>query len=126
MAGLGSPDMCSGSQSDDRHVALESAPHNRRLTMRTLLALVLAAPLTLLAQAHSHVGHDHDHGAADLGNIGKAHIETSCGEAAQKEIDRGVALIHSFWYAEAEKAFRRAAAAEADCGMAWWVGAMSN
>lgn len=92
--------------------------------MRTLLALFLATPLTLLAQAHSHDGHDH--GAPDLGNIGKAHLETSCSEAARNEIDRGVTLIHSFWYAEAEKAFRRAAAADSECGMAWWGVAMSN
>ena len=94
--------------------------------MRTLLALLLAAPLTLFAQAHSHDGHDHDHGAPDLGNIGKAHLDTSCSEAAQKEIDRGVTLIHSFWYAEAEKSFRKAATADAGCGMAWWGVAMSN
>jgi hypothetical protein len=92
--------------------------------MRTLLALVLAAPLTLFAQAHSQ--HDHDHGAPDLGNIGKAHLETSCSEAARGEIDRGVALMHSFWYAEAEKAFREAAAGDAECGMAWWGVAMAN
>ncbi len=92
--------------------------------MRTLLALLLAAPLTLFAQAHDH--HDHDHGALDLGNIGKAHLETSCNAAAQKEIDSGVALIHSFWYAEAENSFRRAAAADGECGMAWWGVAMAN
>ena len=92
--------------------------------MRIVLALVLAAPLTLFAQAHSHDGHDH--GASDLGNIGKAHLETSCSEAVRNEIDRGVALIHSFWYAEAEKSFRRAAAADAECGMAWWGVAMAN
>ena len=94
--------------------------------MRTVLALLLAAPLTLFAQGHPHGGHDHDHGAPDLGNIGKAHLETSCNEAARKEVDRGVALIHSFWYAEAEKSFRNAAAADAECGMAWWGVAMSN
>lgn len=92
--------------------------------MRTLLALVFFIPLTLFAQGHSH--DDHDHGAPDLGNIGKAHIETSCNDAARSEIDRGVTLIHSFWYAEAEKSFRRAAAADVDCGMAWWGVAMSN
>src|SRR5688572_790605 len=92
--------------------------------MRTVLALLLAAPLTVFAQAHSHDGHDH--GAPDLGNIGKTHLRTSCSEAAQKEIDRGVALIHSFWYAEAEKAFRGATAADEQCGMAWWGVAMSN
>ena len=92
--------------------------------MRTLLAaLLLAFPLTVFAQ-HDH--HDHDHGAPDLGNIGKAHIETSCNAAAQKEIDRGLALIHSFWYAPAEEVFRKAAAADPTCGMAWWGVAMSN
>jgi tetratricopeptide (TPR) repeat protein len=92
--------------------------------MRLVFALLVAAPLTLYGQAHSHDGHDH--GAPDLGNIGRAHLETSCSDAAQKEIDRGVALIHSFWYVEAEKSFRRAAAADAGCGMAWWGVAMSN
>src|SRR5207249_4769134 len=33
---------------------------------------------------------------------------------------RGVALLHSFWYPEAEKAFRAAAAADPHCGIAWW------
>jgi hypothetical protein len=92
--------------------------------MRIALAFVLFASVPLLGQGHSHDGHDH--GELDLGNIGKAHIETSCNEGAQQEIDRGVALIHSFWYTEAEKAFRRAAAVDAECGMAWWGVAMSN
>jgi tetratricopeptide (TPR) repeat protein len=109
-----------------RATALESPLVPRRLAIRTLLALVLATPLALFAQGHSHDGHDHDHAASDLGNIGKAHLETSCSQAAQTEIDRGVALIHSFWYAEAEQSFRRAAAADAECGMAWWGVAMAN
>jgi tetratricopeptide (TPR) repeat protein len=94
------------------------------VSMRTVLVvLLLSVPLSLVADdPHSH----HQHGAPDLGNIGRAHIETSCAEAAQKEIDRGVALIHSFWYGEAEKAFRAAAAADETCGMAWWGVAMSN
>ena len=79
------------------------------MRMAAVLVLLLALPAD---DPHTH----HDHGAPDLGNIGKAHLETSCNEAAQKKIDRGVALIHSFWYAEAEKAFRSAAAADAGCG----------
>ncbi|HUP61000.1 MAG TPA: hypothetical protein VNA69_11330 [Thermoanaerobaculia bacterium] len=87
---------------------------------RFLAALVLSAPLALLADD------DHAHHHHDLGNIGKAHFATSCNEAAQQEIDRGDALMHSFWYVEAEKAFRRAAVADAECGMAWWGVAMSS
>jgi len=87
------------------------------------LAAAVLFPLTSLAdEGHSH----HSHGAHDLGNIGSAHLETSCNAAAQQEIDRGVALIHSFWYREADLAFRRAADADRRCGMAWWGSAMSQ
>ena len=93
--------------------------------MRVLAAVfLLVLPLSVSGD-DPHAGH-HDHGAPDLGNIGKAHIDTSCSAAAQKEIDRADALLHSFWYAEAEKGFRRAAAADAECGMAWWGVAMAN
>jgi len=92
--------------------------------MRILFAtLLLCVPLASVADdSHAH----HQHGASDLGAIGTAHLETSCSPAAQKEIDRGVALIHSFWYPVAEKSFRLAADADAKCGMAWWGVAMSN
>jgi tetratricopeptide (TPR) repeat protein len=93
--------------------------------MRVLAAVfLLVLPLSAAAD-DPHAGH-HDHAAPDLGNIGTAHIETSCNEAAQKEIDRANALLHSFWYGEAERGFRRAAAADETCGMAWWGVAMSN
>ena len=94
---------------------------------RLLAALFLFAPLALLADdPHAQHQHQHDHDAPDLGNIGVVQLPTSCNEQAQGEVNRGVALIHSFWYAEAEKAFRGAAAADAECGMAWWGVAMAN
>src|SRR2546426_1012151 len=88
------------------------------MSVRLYFLAAALVPFALLA-------HEHDH-QVDLGNIGKAHLTTSCNAAAQKHIDRGVALIHSFWYAEAEKSFRRAADADPQCGMAWWGVAMSN
>ena len=84
-----------------------------------LLATILSIPVT------ADETHSHDHHAV-LGEIGKAPFPSTCNKAAQKEIDRGVALIHSFWYAEAEKAFRKAAEADPKCGTAWWGVAMSN
>jgi hypothetical protein len=92
--------------------------------MRLTTALLAASLLVghpVYAQ-HEH----HEHGAADLGNVGKVNFVTSCNEAAQRDIGRAVALIHSFWYAEAEKAFRAAANADPACGMAWWGVAMAN
>ena len=92
---------------------------------RLLAALFLLVPLTLAAD-DPHSQHQHDHDAPDLGNIGKARLQTSCNEAAQLEFNRGVALIHSFWYVPAEKAFRQAAVLDPECGMAWWGAAMAN
>ncbi len=91
--------------------------------MRTLFATFLCLPLAAIAQG-SHAEHRHE--ASDLGAIGGAHLATSCNATAQQAIDRGVTLIHSFWYPEAEKSFRRAAEADAQCGMGWWGVAMSN
>jgi tetratricopeptide (TPR) repeat protein len=90
---------------------------------RLSLVAVLILPAALFAgETHSQ----HQHGAPDLGNIGKAQLPTSCNAAAQSDIDRGVTLMHSFWYVEAEKAFRKAAASDAECAMAWWGVAMAN
>jgi tetratricopeptide (TPR) repeat protein len=86
--------------------------------MRSLAAaLLLSVPLFVFADDDPHA--HHQHGAPDLGNIGKAHHDTSCAEAAQKEIDRGVTLIHSFWYGPAEQAFRKAAEADPTSPQAW-------
>lgn len=90
-----------------------------------LAALFLFTPLSVFAD-DSHSQHQHHHDAPDLGNIGKARLQSSCSDAARVDVDRGLALMHSFWYREAEKTFQRAAEADAECGMAWWGVAMSN
>jgi hypothetical protein len=38
----------------------------------------------------------------------------------QAPFERGVALLHSFWYEEAQKQFRAVAAADPQCAMAEW------
>ena len=91
----------------------------KRTLVVTLTTVLSAFPL-LADETHSH----HDH--AVLGNIGTASFPSSCTKTAQKAIDRGVTLIHSFWYSEAEAAFRKAAEADPKCGIAWWGVAMSN
>ena len=70
--------------------------------------------------------HDHNHGPADFGNLGKVTFDVSCKEAVKKDFSRAVAMMHSFWYVEAEKAFVKVAEADPDCAMAWWGIAMSN
>lgn len=57
---------------------------------------------------------------------GRVHFAVSCSAEAQKKFDRAVAILHSFWYEEAVKAFTAVAAADPDCAMAEWGVAMSH
>lgn len=44
---------------------------------------------------------------------------------AQAFINQGVGQLHGFWYLEAERSFRQAAAIDPDCAMAYWGAAMA-
>ena len=65
---------------------------------------------------------DQHHGTHDLGHV---HFPVSCSAAAQNTFDRGVALLHSFWYDEAERSFSQIVRTEPGCAMAYWGMAMS-
>lgn len=45
---------------------------------------------------------------------------------AQKFFHQGVGQLHGFWYFEAERSFRQAAALDTNCAMAYWGMAMAN
>ena len=45
---------------------------------------------------------------------------------AQRFFEQGVGQLHGFWYFEAERSFRQAAALDRDCAMAYWGMAMAN
>ena len=51
---------------------------------------------------------------------------TTRSEEVQAFIDQGVSQLHGFWYFEAERSFRHAAALDEDCAIAYWGAAMSN
>jgi tetratricopeptide (TPR) repeat protein len=68
--------------------------------------------------------HDH-HEALTAAQLGTVNFPVSCAGEVRKPFERGVALLHSFWYEEAEKEFQRIAADDPDCGMAYWGIAMS-
>jgi peroxiredoxin len=44
----------------------------------------------------------------------------------QAFINQGVGQLHGFWYFEAERSFRQAAALDPDCATAYWGAAMAN
>jgi len=57
--------------------------------------------------------------------LGTVHFPVSCKPDAQATFQKGVALLHSFWYEEAEKTFLDAARQDPKCAMAHWGVAMS-
>jgi hypothetical protein len=57
--------------------------------------------------------------------LGTVHFPVSCRPEVQRSFERGVALLHSFWYEEAEKEFTQIALDDPHCVMAHWGVAMS-
>src|SRR5246127_1510222 len=58
--------------------------------------------------------------------LGKIHFPNSCAEAAQSPFLKGIAQLHSFQYAAAEKAFTEVTQADPKCAIAYWGLAMSR
>ena len=58
--------------------------------------------------------------------LGAVAFDTSCKPQVAGDFNRGVALLHSFWYAEAKRAFEKVAAADPDCAMAYWAAALTD
>jgi tetratricopeptide (TPR) repeat protein len=52
--------------------------------------------------------------------LGKVSFPTTCLASSQPGFERAVALLHSFWFAEAEKAFRGVLAHDPGCAIATW------
>ena len=59
------------------------------------------------------------------GGVGAVRFPVSTTPAAQEEFDRAIAMLHSFWYEEVDKAFSGVGEKDPRCGMAYWGVAMS-
>ena len=57
--------------------------------------------------------------------LGAVHFPVSCAASQQMPFDRGVALLHDFWYDKAEQQFQQIDAADPTCAIAYWGQAMS-
>ena len=89
------------------------------MRMTALQAAVMS--LALAAWVVADEGHSHEHGE----QLGTVDFPVTCNAAGQAAFQRGVALLHSFQYEDAEKGFADAAAADPACAMAHWGTAMS-
>jgi tetratricopeptide (TPR) repeat protein len=81
--------------------------------------------LCVLLLGHSSgFGQEHEHPPSE--KLGTVHFSTSCNEAAQKQFDRAVALLHSFQFSRAIQGFRAALKDDSTCGVAYWGIALSQ
>ncbi|HMA07023.1 MAG TPA: hypothetical protein VKP68_04145, partial [Ramlibacter sp.] len=73
-----------------------------------LLALLVYAPVPAEAQT------------APPEQLGHVSFANSCTPEVQTKLERAVALLHSFWFREGEKAFRDVLAQDPGCAIATW------
>ena len=78
--------------------------------------------ITLVASCSLVQDHQHSHDE----RLGAVHFPTSCNEAAQKEFDRAVALLHSFQFSKAIQGFNATLKNDPTCGIAYWGVALSQ
>jgi tetratricopeptide (TPR) repeat protein len=71
---------------------------------------------------HADDGHNHHHDGEKLGTVS---FPTSCSAGVQKSLERGLALLHSFEYEEAENQFKEVSTKDPRCAMAYWGQSMS-
>src|SRR4029077_66031 len=79
------------------------------------LLVVTLISLPVAAQAGTRAGEQ----------LGKVSFAVSCLPSVRAPFNRGVALLHDFWYDEAQPQFERIATIDPQCAMAHWGIAMS-
>jgi tetratricopeptide (TPR) repeat protein len=85
--------------------------------MRT--RIYLAAPLLALSLATATVAWAQTTRKPPE-QLGRVSFANSCAPAAQATFERAVALLHSFWWQEGEKAFREVLERDPHCAIATW------
>lgn len=88
----------------------------------TAAALSVAA---LLVVPPSAAAQDHGHPEGDPERVGTVSFPVSCDPAVAPAFERGVAMLHSFWFEAATRTFEEVAAADPSCAMARWGIAMT-
>jgi predicted Zn-dependent protease len=88
-----------------------------RLAFKSLVALALTGIVTVApVLAQHHAGHE---------KLGQVTFPNTCSPAVQADLNRAVALLHSFWWGATTKAFTEVAQQDPSCGIAYWGVAMA-
>jgi peroxiredoxin len=100
--------------------------------LRAVVLILVAVPLAAqfsedeqIKIGHSSHGEAFDEGPRQkpwlMEGIGKTHLPITAANAeVQQWFDQGHTLLHSFWYFEAERAFRWTLKLDPECAMCYW------
>lgn len=82
----------------------------------------LAISSCFLLNATATTAQHGEHGAIPANQVGSEYVSfsTSCNPAVAAEFNRGVALIHSFWFSEAINTFNGVLHDDPECAIAYW------
>ena len=87
----------------------------------------IAAIAACLVCPPAFAQHDaHGGGALSAEQVGTVDFQTSCSPAVKTDMNRAVALLHSFWFPEARQEFQAIAAKDPSCAMAHWGVALTH
>jgi len=93
--------------------------------MKPLLCLLLSFTAFPLAAQTASKPLASTLAAPSTERLGTVSFPVSCAESSQVPFNRGVALLHDFWYDEARPQFERIVKSDSACAMAHWGVAMS-
>ena len=93
--------------------------------MKRIACLLLFSSLFTIAAAADDDKDQHHHEDLTVAQLGTVSFPISCAPSVEKPFERGVALLHSFWYEEAEREFQQITKDDLHCAMAHWGIAMS-
>src|SRR3712207_1485971 len=75
--------------------------------------LVIAASLITAALTSGAIAQQDD-------NLGKVNFPASCDPKVQAEFERGMAMLHSYWFNYARRTFEGVLQQDPNCAMAYW------
>jgi hypothetical protein len=78
----------------------------------TVAAATVSAPLAMgqESEAHSH----------EIARLGHVTFPVSCRPESRRRFEHAMAVLHSFWWEEGERAFSAVLEADSACAMAYW------
>src|SRR5206468_2256545 len=97
-----------------------------RSAMKSILSLVAGGIAWLLLVALAWADADPATQARSTAKLGRVLFKTSCSPEAQKQFERALAMLHSFFFPETIKAFSAIPQTDPSCAIAYWGIAISQ